>query len=200
MRLMRDGVSAHFSRDVRDILNNTYHNRRMGRGGPTAWPSRSHDLDPITFYFWGLLKAVGYLAPVHSVDTSPAHCKCLSECPKLFRDLWTGLTTHDKTCPSTYWNRRRTFWALLVTASFQCSNSEIKRLGVHVYTSPIFFFGMWRSSPEFGWLHTHTNIGRTTSVQFMSHQVVEYKVLAFIRDDMRHLPYDSRRAVVTYES
>jgi hypothetical protein len=49
-----------------------------------------------------------------------------------------------------------------------------------------------------GWLHTHSDIGRTTSVQFMSHQLVEYKV--FIRDDMRHVPYDSRRAVVTHEN
>jgi hypothetical protein len=29
---------------------------------------------------------------------------------------------------------------------------------------------------------------------------LQMKVLAFIGDDMRHLPYDSRRAVVAYES
>jgi hypothetical protein len=41
---MHDGAPAHFSRAVRDVLNNTYHDPWIGRGGPTAWPPRSPDL------------------------------------------------------------------------------------------------------------------------------------------------------------
>jgi hypothetical protein len=33
---MHDGAPAHFSRAMRDVLNNTSHDRRTGRGGPTA--------------------------------------------------------------------------------------------------------------------------------------------------------------------
>jgi hypothetical protein len=46
---MHDGAPAHFSRAVRDVLNNTYHDRWIGRGGPTAWPPRSPDLNPLDF-------------------------------------------------------------------------------------------------------------------------------------------------------
>jgi hypothetical protein len=36
MLYMNGGVPAHFSRFVRDVLNNTYQERWIGRGGPTA--------------------------------------------------------------------------------------------------------------------------------------------------------------------
>jgi hypothetical protein len=49
MWYMHDGAPAHFSRDVRDVLNNTYDDRRIGREGPTAWPPRSPDLNPLEF-------------------------------------------------------------------------------------------------------------------------------------------------------
>jgi hypothetical protein len=44
---MHDGAPKHFSRAVRVVLNNTYHHRRIGRGGPTAWPPRSADLNSL---------------------------------------------------------------------------------------------------------------------------------------------------------
>jgi hypothetical protein len=34
MWYMHGGAPAHFSRAVRDVLNNTYHDRWIGRGGP----------------------------------------------------------------------------------------------------------------------------------------------------------------------
>jgi hypothetical protein len=36
MWYMHNGAPAHFSRDARDVLNNTYDDRWLGRGGPTA--------------------------------------------------------------------------------------------------------------------------------------------------------------------
>jgi hypothetical protein len=61
---MHDGAPAHFSRDVRDVLNNTYHDRWVGTGGPTAWPPHSPGVNPLDFYLWGLLKARVYADPI----------------------------------------------------------------------------------------------------------------------------------------
>jgi hypothetical protein len=58
MWYMHDSAPAHFSRAVRDVLNNTYHDQWIGRGGSTAWPPRSPDLNPLDFYLWGHLKPV----------------------------------------------------------------------------------------------------------------------------------------------
>jgi hypothetical protein len=58
-----DGALAHFSRAARDVLSNTYHERQIGRGGPTAWPQRSPDLNPLDFYLWGHLKPFVYATP-----------------------------------------------------------------------------------------------------------------------------------------
>jgi hypothetical protein len=44
--------SAHFSLAVRDVLNNTYHDGWIGIEGPTAWPPRSPDLNPLDFHLW----------------------------------------------------------------------------------------------------------------------------------------------------
>jgi hypothetical protein len=50
MWYMHDGAPAHFSRPRRDVLSNTYHDRWIGRGGPTAWLTRLPDLNPLDFY------------------------------------------------------------------------------------------------------------------------------------------------------
>jgi hypothetical protein len=50
---MHDGAPAHFSRVMHDVVSNTSHDRRIGRGGPTAWPPLSPDLNPLDFYLWG---------------------------------------------------------------------------------------------------------------------------------------------------
>jgi hypothetical protein len=55
MLYMHDGAPAHFSRAMRDVLNNTDHDGWIGRGGPTAWPPRSSDLKRLDLYLWGHL-------------------------------------------------------------------------------------------------------------------------------------------------
>jgi hypothetical protein len=64
MLYTHDGASAHFRCAVRDVLSNTCHDRWVGKGGPTAWPSLLSDLNPLYFYLWGHLKPVVYAAPV----------------------------------------------------------------------------------------------------------------------------------------
>jgi hypothetical protein len=58
---MYDCAPAHFSRAVQDVLNNTYRYRRMGIGGPTAWPPCSPDLDAQDFYLWEHLKTLVHI-------------------------------------------------------------------------------------------------------------------------------------------
>jgi hypothetical protein len=45
-----DATPVHFCRSVRDVLNNTYLDRWICTGGPSAWPPRSPDLNPPDFY------------------------------------------------------------------------------------------------------------------------------------------------------
>jgi hypothetical protein len=47
------GASAHFSLSVRNALNNTHNDRWIRREGPTAWPLRFPDLNPLGFYLAG---------------------------------------------------------------------------------------------------------------------------------------------------
>jgi hypothetical protein len=42
----------------------SYDDRGIGRGGPTAWPPRSPDFNPLDFYVWVHRKALVYAAPV----------------------------------------------------------------------------------------------------------------------------------------
>jgi hypothetical protein len=69
---------AHFSRSMRGILSNTYHDRWIGRGGPIAWPPRSPDLSPMDFYQRGHLKFLVYAI---SVDNEEAlHHRSVDVC------------------------------------------------------------------------------------------------------------------------
>jgi hypothetical protein len=46
----QDGASAHFSHAARTLLNKNLQDRRIGRGGPRNWPSRSPDLSMNDFW------------------------------------------------------------------------------------------------------------------------------------------------------
>jgi hypothetical protein len=46
-----DGPPPHFSRQDREILDQQYPYRWIGRGGPRHWPARSPDLNPLDFFF-----------------------------------------------------------------------------------------------------------------------------------------------------
>ena len=38
------------------------------RAGPTAWPPRSTDLNPLDFFVWGYLKSLVYVTPVPNLQ------------------------------------------------------------------------------------------------------------------------------------
>ena len=46
MYIQHDGAPPHYTRHVRDYLNESIPNRCLGRGGPVAWSPRSPDLTP----------------------------------------------------------------------------------------------------------------------------------------------------------
>jgi hypothetical protein len=58
---------------VQDILNSTYHFQWIGRGGPTAWPSRSPALNPVS-----TPKPLVYAAPVDSEEA--LHYRIVDAC------------------------------------------------------------------------------------------------------------------------
>jgi hypothetical protein len=87
MWYMRDGAPAHFSRAVRDALNNVYHDRWIGRGGPTAWLPRSPNLNPPV----GTPKCLVYAAPVDNGEALHQRtvdaCQTIRNCPGNFERL-----------------------------------------------------------------------------------------------------------------
>ncbi|KAJ4436812.1 hypothetical protein ANN_16944 [Periplaneta americana] len=52
IHFLHDGAPAHFSRTARRYLDRRFPDRRIGRGGPIAWPPCSPDLNPLDFYLW----------------------------------------------------------------------------------------------------------------------------------------------------
>ena len=56
MYLQHDGAPPHYTRDVREYLNEFFPNRRLGRGGPVAWPPRSPYPTPLDYYLWAHMK------------------------------------------------------------------------------------------------------------------------------------------------
>ncbi|KYN15664.1 hypothetical protein ALC57_12167, partial [Trachymyrmex cornetzi] len=51
-----DGAPAHFSRQVRNVLDTCYPNRWMDRGDLIIWPARSPDLNVFDYFVWGHIK------------------------------------------------------------------------------------------------------------------------------------------------
>ncbi|GFX82976.1 uncharacterized protein TNCV_4938461 [Trichonephila clavipes] len=66
MWLQHNGTPAHFSADVRSLLDTAYPGRCIGRGGLVNWPARSPDISCLDFFLWGHMKSLGYANPVDS--------------------------------------------------------------------------------------------------------------------------------------
>jgi len=66
MYFQHDGAPSHYTRHVREFLNESFPNCWLGRGGPIAWPPRSPDLTPMDYYLWGHMKTLVYKTKVDS--------------------------------------------------------------------------------------------------------------------------------------
>jgi len=58
MYFQHDGAPPHYTRHVREYLNESFRNRWLGRGGPVAWPPTSPDITPLDYYLWGHIKTL----------------------------------------------------------------------------------------------------------------------------------------------
>lgn len=68
MIFQQDGAPAHFHRDVRQFLDETFPDRWVGRGGAIRWAPRSPDLSPLDFFLWGHIKNNIYKSPIKNLD------------------------------------------------------------------------------------------------------------------------------------
>ena len=66
MYFQHDGAPPHYTRRVREYLNDCFPNRWVGHGGPVAWPPRSPVLTPLDYYLWGHMKTLVYETKVKS--------------------------------------------------------------------------------------------------------------------------------------
>jgi hypothetical protein len=64
----------------------------MGRCGPTAWPPRSPDLNPLDFYLWGHLKTLVNAALV--VDA----CQTIRNYPGIFERMRRSMMRRVDAC------------------------------------------------------------------------------------------------------
>jgi hypothetical protein len=99
---MHDGAQAHFSRAVRDVINNTYHDRLISSGGPSAWPPRLPDFNPLDFELWEHLKSPVYAAPVDK-EEALNHCSVTAYqtvhlCPGIFARMWLSMMRRVHAC------------------------------------------------------------------------------------------------------
>lgn len=60
----QDGAPAHFSREVRNVLEREIPHRWIGRGSSFPWPPRSPDLSVLDFWLWGDIRHKLYQQPV----------------------------------------------------------------------------------------------------------------------------------------
>jgi len=55
---MQDGALPLFSCFVTDVLNESFPDAWIGRGGPIPWPPRSPDLSSLDFFLWEFIKNI----------------------------------------------------------------------------------------------------------------------------------------------
>lgn len=99
----QDGAPLHFHRDVTTFLNNTFPERWIGRGGPTAWPPRSPDLTPLDFSAWGVIKDIVYKTKVRDLVElrQQIYGAVAAITPDMLMDMWRELEYHFDICRAT---------------------------------------------------------------------------------------------------
>jgi hypothetical protein len=70
MWFQHDGAPTHYGKRVRNLIDEIFHGRCIGRGEPIHWPSRFPGVNPIYLFLWGLLMENVYLVPpIRQEDT-----------------------------------------------------------------------------------------------------------------------------------
>ena len=111
-----DGASAHFHRNTRQYLNNTFSNRWIGLNGPVAWPARSLDMTPLNFFLDLWLHDVINIRNADGVRDGSCcenSSRCREDCGRS-TSVWTYLAIHSEEVPDLHWRCGRTFRAVTV--------------------------------------------------------------------------------------
>jgi hypothetical protein len=119
---------------VRYVLSNTYHDRWTGRGGPTAWPPRSPDLNPLGLYLWGHIKFLCMqlllITKRHFTIAVWMPVKTIRNCPGITERMWWSMLRRVEACTGGHFEH-------LYVYSFRC-NSHIKYFQAHGDTRTFF--------------------------------------------------------------
>jgi len=65
---MHEGAPPHFLFSFQKFLNNMFPEQWIEQHGPTAWPARSPDLNPLDFYLWRHIKFGVYATAVSDIQ------------------------------------------------------------------------------------------------------------------------------------
>ncbi|CAK9794551.1 hypothetical protein ANTPLA_LOCUS15 [Anthophora plagiata] len=66
MYRQHDGAPTHYAANVQAYLDQAFRDKWIDRGGSVQKPSRSPDMNPLDFFFWGYLKTAVYERPVQT--------------------------------------------------------------------------------------------------------------------------------------
>ncbi|CAM4988540.1 unnamed protein product, partial [Rotaria socialis] len=61
------GAPPHFAAVVRKVLDKTFSNTWVGRGGRVRWAPRSPDLTSLDFYLWGHMENSVHKTPIKNI-------------------------------------------------------------------------------------------------------------------------------------
>ena len=62
-------LPAHHHANASQLLDEVFPNRwGVGRDDSVAWPARSHDMAPLDFFLWGVMKALVCETPADSEE------------------------------------------------------------------------------------------------------------------------------------
>ncbi|PNF18173.1 hypothetical protein B7P43_G01821 [Cryptotermes secundus] len=91
-----------FSCAVRYVLNKTYLDLWVGRGGATAWPPCSPDLNPLDFYLWGHLKPLVHADPVDNEEALHHRIvddyQIIRNYPVISEQMWQSMVRRAEVC------------------------------------------------------------------------------------------------------
>jgi len=95
MYYQHDGSPSHYTWHVRQNLNDTFPNRRIGRGSTINWPPRSPDLTPLDFCLWGWKKSEVYRKKVDTRDELLINILDVTTCIKEHQDKQHAMSSHE---------------------------------------------------------------------------------------------------------
>ena len=88
-------------------LNDTFGKKWVERGDPISWPSRSPDLTPLEFHFWGHMKTLVYESPMGRQQVLVAQIRVAAgvilDLPGILPRVWHDIIRRYKKMYRSWW-------------------------------------------------------------------------------------------------